>query len=114
MGRNQKAMGHGPQPKGDGPPEDGPQEDGPPEDWSQEDGTEAMTTPAAVTREHYLITSVRSSSGYKGVCLEKKSDRYRIKHGGNTIASRNTLDEACSYYYHWCVRNGFIKDFRLV
>ena len=85
----------GPEPKGDGPPEDGP------------------ATPAAVTREHW-ITSARSSSGYKGVILEKKSGRYCIKHGGNTIARRNTLDEACSFYYNWCVARGLIKDFRLV
>ena len=90
---------------GIGPPEDGPSEDGPPED--------GPATPAAVAREHW-ITSSRSSSGYKGVILEKKSGRYRIKHGGNTIARRNTLEEACSFYYNWCVARGLIKDFRLV
>ena len=94
----------------DGPPEDGSSKDGPSEDGSPEDGP---ATPAAVTREHW-ITSSRSSSGYKGVILEKKSGRYRIKHGGNTIARRNTLEEACSFYYNWCVARGLIKDFRLV
>ena len=101
-----------------GPPEVGPpevvsQEVGPQEDGPQEDGPEAMTTPGAVAREHW-ITSARSSTGYKGVSLEKGSTRFRVKHGGNTIARRNTIEEACSFYYNWSVRNGMIKDFRLV
>ena len=39
-----------------------------------------------------------------------KSGRYRIKHGGNTIARRNTLDEACSYYY---LRNYIMRHMQL-
>ena len=104
-------VGPQPKPKGDGPPEPGPQEA--PEVGPQEVGPQAMATPGAVAREHW-ITSARSSTGYKGVCLEKKSGRFRIKHGGNTIARRETIEEACSFYYHWCVRNDIIKDFRLV
>ena len=100
----------GPPPPEDGPSKDGPSEDGPPEDGPPEDGP---ATPAGVAREHWIKSS-RSSSGYKGVILEKKSGRYRIKHGGNTIARRNTLEEACSFYYNWCVAHGLIKDFRLV
>ena len=86
-------------------PDDGPQ--------SEDDKAEAMSTPAPVAREHW-ITSARSSSGYKGVVLERSSGRYRIKHKGNTIARRDTLQEACEYYYNWSVANGLIKDFRLV
>jgi len=104
-------VGPQPKPKGDGPPEPGPQEA--PEVGPQEVGPQAMATPGAVAREHW-ITSARSSTGYKGVCLEKKSGRFRVKHAGNTIARRETIEEACSFYYHWCVRNDIIKDFRLV
>lgn len=110
-----------PEPKADGPvgpvgPE--PKADEPvgpvgPEPEPAGETTPAMTTPASVAREHW-ITSSRSSTGYKGVILERKSGRFRIKHGGNTIARRDTLEEACSYYYNWCVTNGYIKDFRLV
>ena len=109
-------VGPQPKPKGDGPPEPGPQEApevGPQQVGPQEVGPQAMATPGAVAREHW-ITSARSSTGYKGVSLEKKSGRFRIKHGGNTIARRETIEEACSFYYHWCVRNDIIKDFRLV
>ena len=96
----------------DGSQEDGPQEDGPPEEGPPEDGPpDDMTTPVA--REHW-ITSTRSSTGYKGVSFESSSGRFRIKHGGNTLARRSTLDEACSYFYHWCVAHDIIKDFRLV
>ena len=100
------------QPGDIGSPEDGPPEDGSPVDGPPEDGPQAMTTPP-VAREHW-ITSTRSSTGYKGVSFESVSGRFRIKHGGNTLARRSTLDEACSYFYHWCVANDKIKDFRLV
>ena len=92
----------------DGPQEDGPQEEGPQEEGPPEDGYD---TPVA--REHW-ITSTRSASGYKGVSFESASGRFRIKHGGHTLARRSTLEEACSYFYHWCVHNDIIKDFRLV
>ena len=104
-------VGPQPKPKGDGPPEPGPQEA--PEVGPQEVGAQVMATPGAVAREHW-ITSARSSTGYKGVCLEKKSGRFRVKHAGSTIARRETIEEACSFYYNWSVRNGIIKDFRLV
>ena len=116
-------VGPEPKPKGEGPKSEGP--DGPvgPEpkpkgdeaalDVGPQEALEVMATPGAVAREHW-ITSARSSTGYKGVSLEKKSGRFRIKHGGNTIARRETIEEACSFYYNWCVRNDIIKDFRLV
>ena len=107
--------GDGPEPKGDGPdPEgDGPEPEG---DGPEPKGdTEDLTTPSLVAREHWIPASTsRSTTGYKGVCLERSSGRYRIKHNGNTINRQNTLEEACSWYYNWSVRNGFIKDFRLV
>lgn len=111
VGPQPKPKGDGPKPKGDGPPEPGPQEA--PEVGPQEVGPQVMATPGAVAREHW-ITSARSSTGYKGVCLEKNSGRFRVKHRGNTIARRETIEEACSFYYLWSVRNGIIKDYRLV